>query len=95
MTKAVNILPVNNEHGFEILVTSGGRKLIFKKECLENVTILRKIDEGKWQAIAQNARTPYTDSDVISPSAHIEYKIHFRDRSSSHIIEVHNPPVKE
>jgi hypothetical protein len=47
MTEIKDILHIKKNHNFKILILPEGRKVCFEKECLETVTILRKVgDQG-------------------------------------------------
>lgn len=67
--------------GFQYSPEEEWKKMFFSKECVEKITILRRIHKGEWQTIGKDVRAPFLDSDQISTPAEISYKIlfeHFR-----------------
>ncbi|MBT1701801.1 hypothetical protein [Chryseosolibacter indicus] len=79
MTEIKTILPLTSQHQLEIELIGEDRKLFFKKECLEYVTIYRKVNDDNWLQIVKNARAPFVDSETFIKPVHIEYKVVFED----------------
>ena len=50
MTEVRDILTGEN-HPLLVLLVREGRKLYFEKECLESVTIHRRINDGPWEVL--------------------------------------------
>lgn len=89
MTDFKDVLSVNNPHELRVLLTSEGRQLYFQKECLEPVSVFRKVNDDKWENIAKGIRPPYTDLLEINSPAKIEYKLSFGNgEAESNIVKV-------
>lgn len=58
-----------------IELVSDGRKIDFKKDCLEEVDIFRKVEDGDWQLLIKNARTPYVDTGKFSKGTKLAYRV--------------------
>lgn len=72
-----------------VIFTDEGRQLHFEKECLESVSVFRKVNDGDWKNIAKGVRTPYTDPLQINSPATIEYKLDFANgEAESNIVKV-------
>lgn len=75
-----------------MLVTNEGRKVYFDKDCFDRVTVLRRINGGKWSEIGKDVRTPFVDTDVVASPADIEYKVFFKEGDNGdQIVKVHLP----
>lgn len=77
LTDFKDVLSVNNPHELRVFLTGEGRQLYFQKECLEPVSVFRKVNDDYWENIAKGVRPPYTDSKEINSPAKIEYKLSF------------------
>ena len=90
MTQLKKSTYAKKDHRLKVLMIPQGRKLYFNKECLEPVTIQRKVNEGKWEMISKNSRTPYIDDEPFDSPVVLAYKAVFekQDRYED-IVEVH------
>ena len=77
MTQVRNNAPHQNQRDLPsiTLTPENFREVKFSKPCLDDLTTLRKVDDGSWQVIARNTRFPYTDSDQFDHPVHLEYHI--------------------
>jgi hypothetical protein len=92
MTDIKNVLSLTEDQPFKILLTDAGRKLYFDKECLEKITILRRVNEGEWITIGKEVRAPFLDIDEIPTPAEITYKILFgHSKNTDHVVKVYLP----
>lgn len=92
MTEITDIFSIKPDEEFKVVVTNQGRKVYFEKDCLERVTVLRRINGGEWKEIAKDIRTPFVDTDVIANPADIEYGVSFKEGDNSdQIVKVHLP----
>lgn len=90
MTEIKDILSLRKDHGLNVLLVPQGRKLYFDKECLEEVTIQRKVNDGEWAVLAKNIRTPYIDGERFTSSVVLKYKAIFEKQNQyEDIVEVH------
>ena len=90
MTEIKTILSTWKDHGFSVLLVPEGRKLYFDKKCLEAVTIQRKANDGEWEVLAKNTRTPYVDSEKFNLPIVLTYKVHFKlQEQCETVVEVH------
>jgi hypothetical protein len=65
---------------------------LFDKECLERITVLRRVNEGEWQTIGKNIRAPFLDRDEVQAPAEISYKILFEHSTHKEsVVKVHLP----
>ena len=79
MTQTKDTLQIKGKHGFKALPVQEGIKLYFEKECLEDVTIIRRVNEGEWQVLAEGARTPYIDTERFNKPVKLLYKAVFKN----------------
>lgn len=77
MTEIKNNVPHQDQSGLPsiTLTHQNFREIAFSKQCLEDVTILRKIDDEPWQVIARSTRFPYTDSDMFDRPVRLKYHL--------------------
>ena len=89
MTDFKDVLSVKKPHELRVILTDKGRQLHFQRECLESVSVLRKVNDGEWKDIAKGVKTPYTDPLQINSPAKIEYKLCFgKGEAESNIVKV-------
>ena len=92
MTEIKDTLSLKENEQFKVLLTEEGRKIYFAKECLDEVTVLRRINEEPWKEISRDVRTPFFDTDKISTPAYVEYKLLFKTKGNdSKVVKVHLP----
>ena len=90
MTEVKDSITGKNDHDLKVLIVPEGRKLYFIKECLDAVTIHRKVDDGEWTIISKNTRTPYIDDEQFNPPVVLAYKAIFeKQRLYENIVKVH------
>jgi hypothetical protein len=90
MTEIKDILHIKKNHNFKILIVPEGRKVYFEKDCLETVTILRKVGDQAWQVIANEVHAPYIDSEKFELPVLLLYKVIFQNvKDEQDIVEVH------
>ena len=77
-----------SEHQLRVSLEAGERKLYFEKECLEDVTIYRRVDDGNWDVLATHARAPVIDKEPFPQTAKLPYKAAFADMKESQPVEV-------
>lgn len=58
-----------------IELTDQGRKISFRKDCLDEVEIYRKVDENEQELLVKNIRTPYIDQEEFPAGTHLSYAI--------------------
>lgn len=69
-------------HDMRVHILPEGREISFRKECLEPVTISRKINDQAWKEVAKNVRTPFVDSDKFQTPVTLHYKVSFGGNES-------------
>ena len=52
-----------------------GRKISFRRDCLGEVKIYRKINDEDWKLLIQQVRTPYVDAEDFPSGTTISYAI--------------------
>lgn len=78
------------DQDLKVLLAPGGRQLYFTKECVEAVTIHRKVNDGDWEIISKNTHPPYIDDDQFDLPVVLAYKAVFEEqRRSENVVEVH------
>lgn len=60
-------------------------KLHFEKLCQEAVTITRSVNDGEWQILVKNVRSPYVDKATFQPNTHVKYRIYFGNTDEENI----------
>jgi hypothetical protein len=55
--------------------TDNGRKISFRKDCLGEVRIYRKLQGGEERLLAKNVRTPYMDFEELPANCTAIYRI--------------------
>ena len=90
MTQVKDSISTRKGGSLKVLLIPKGRKLYFDKECLETVTIHRKVNDGEWEIVSKNTQTPYIDRERFDLSVVLAYKAVFEklDRYEN-IVEVH------
>lgn len=76
---------VSTEHPYGlpyIELTGKGRKISFRKDCLEDVAILRKVNEGEWEKLVKNTRSPYVDEESFPTGTKLSYVIELNSGSN-------------
>lgn len=58
-----------------IELTDEGRKISFRKDCLDEVEIYRKVDENERELLIKNIRTPYIDQEEFPAGTQLSYSI--------------------
>ena len=58
-----------------IELTDKGRKISFRRDCLEEIEIQRKVNEQDWKLLVKNIRTPYTDEESFPDGTKLSYSI--------------------
>lgn len=58
-----------------IELTEEGRKISFRKDCLDEVEIYRKVNENDWELLIKDIRTPYTDQEEFPAGTLLSYSI--------------------
>ncbi len=90
MTEVKDSISAREDHSLKVLLIPEGRKLYFQKECLEAVTIQRKVNDGYWEVISKNTRTPYVDGDQFKVPVTLAYKaIYEKQGRQEDVVEVH------
>ncbi|WKN30005.1 hypothetical protein PZB74_13625 [Porifericola rhodea] len=89
MTQTKNHKPTPKGHVHISLNEQNQPRLDFEKLCQEAVAIERKIDEGEWHTLVQNAHSPYVDQQPSHKAKHITYRIHFSKADKTEQVEVH------
>ncbi len=56
-------------------LTDNGRKISFERDCLADVKILRRINDGDWVILMDRARSPYTDTEKFPTGTHLSYSV--------------------
>ncbi|WP_247236788.1 hypothetical protein [Telluribacter sp. SYSU D00476] len=67
-----------------IELTEQGRKISFRKECLGDVKIFRKVNDGEEELLVQGIRTPYTDADSFPEGSKLTYTIELDQDRQKH-----------
>lgn len=88
MTGVKNIPSSLKSQRFHIELIPEGRKIYFEKECLEPVSVLRKVNAGNWEVIAKQVRTPHFDTAKIKGPSTLEYKLVFEDKTETDSVKV-------
>ncbi|GAB3168923.1 hypothetical protein [Telluribacter humicola] len=66
----------NHPNGLPYIeLTDQGCKLSFRKECLGNIKIYRKVDDGEEELLVQGIQTPYTDEANFPAGSTLTYII--------------------
>lgn len=52
-----------------------GRQISFRKDCLGEVKIYRKVNDGEWDMLIQRTRTPFTDTEAFPNGTRLGYTI--------------------
>ncbi len=59
-----------------IELTAKGRHISFRKECLGEVKIYRKVnEESNWKMLIQDTRTPFVDTENFPDGTRLSYAI--------------------
>lgn len=69
---------ISIEHPYgipKIELVDKGRKISFQRDCLEEVTIMRKVNDGEWETLAERIRSPYVDEDGFTKGTKLSYAI--------------------
>ena len=90
MTEIKDTDATRKDHDLKVLLVPEGRKLYFSKDCLEAVTIQRKVNDGEWEIITKNTRTPYIDGEQFNSTVVLTYKAIFEKQNQyENVVEVH------
>ncbi|MEK6479095.1 hypothetical protein WJR50_16225 [Catalinimonas sp. 4WD22] len=85
MTETKNHIPEGHHERAHLSLDEYNQpKLHFEKLCQEAVTITRSVNEGDWQTIAKNVRSPYVDQANFQPNTHVKYRIYFGNDDEEH-----------
>lgn len=57
----------------------GGRKVDFQKDCLGEVTVFRKVNDGAFELLARNERPPYIDEETFGPDTRLTYSVKIKE----------------
>lgn len=89
MTQVKDSIFAVKDHSLKVLLVPEGRKLYFDRECLDAVTIHRKVNDGEWEIVSKNTRAPYIDEEQFDSPVVLAYKAVFekQDRSEN-VVEV-------
>jgi hypothetical protein len=71
-----------------IELTEQGRKISFRKECLEEIEIRRKVNENDWSPLAKNIRTPYIDEEDFPSGTKLSYAIRIGEQENDYILDL-------
>jgi hypothetical protein len=92
MTELKNTFSIGKKGQFKVPLTDEGRQVYFEKDCMDEVTVLRRINSGRWTEIGKDVRTPFFDPEKIPEPAEIEYKVIFKNGENNHeVVKVHLP----
>ncbi|WP_114780600.1 hypothetical protein [Botryobacter ruber] len=58
-----------------IELTDEGRKISFRKDCLGELKILRKVNESDWETLIQRTNPPYVDQEAFPRGTKLTYAI--------------------
>ena len=67
-----------------IELTEEGRKISFRKECLGNVKIFRKVNEEDRKMLIQDTRTPFVDTEDFPEGTVLSYTIELDQDGEKH-----------
>ena len=52
-----------------------GRKIVFHKDCLGDVKVSRSANNGPWDVLTEQARSPYIDHEEFPAGTHLRYEV--------------------
>ncbi|WP_266205911.1 hypothetical protein [Pontibacter kalidii] len=52
-----------------------GRSISFNKDCLGDVRVRRSVNNGPWDTLTEQARSPYVDQDYFPAGTHLLYEV--------------------
>ena len=75
----------NHPNGIPYIeLTEEGRKISFRKECLGNVKIFRKVNEEDRKKLIQDTRTPFVDTEKFPEGTVLSYTIELDQDGEKH-----------
>lgn len=76
MTETRNNAPEQDRHDLlKVSISEDDRIIKFKKPCLSEIHVYRKINDGDFEEIGRNVRFPFPDTDPLPPSSEVSYKV--------------------
>lgn len=69
---------VSTNHPFGlpyIELTEQGRRISFRRDCLGQAKIYRKVNQGEWEIIIQHIRPPFVDTEAFPHGTKLSYSI--------------------
>lgn len=66
-----------------IELTDRGRRISFQKDCLEDVSIIRKVNEGEWEKLSTHIRSPYINEEAFPEGTKLSYNIDLTPANSN------------